>query len=86
VPLRDVFPLIGALRKTKRITDARRVWDQAVLVAGMQIFKALRIGLVDGGFESGVTEEDIPGYFRRACEMCNQHRCQEKHTGNHSLR
>src|SRR6266576_7097242 len=35
VPLRDVFPLISALRNSRRITDARRVWDQAVVVAGM---------------------------------------------------
>src|ERR1700719_2631259 len=35
VPLRDVFPLIGALRNNKRIAEARRVWDQAVVVAGL---------------------------------------------------
>src|SRR6266850_615524 len=35
LPLRDVFPLVGALRNSKRIADARRVWDQAVIAAGM---------------------------------------------------
>src|SRR6266852_6305030 len=35
LPLRDVFPLVSALRNSKRIPDARRVWDQAVIVAGM---------------------------------------------------
>src|SRR6266850_423036 len=33
--LREVFPLVGALRNNKRIADARRVWDQAVIVSGM---------------------------------------------------
>jgi len=80
VPLRDVFPLVGALRKTKRITDARRVWDQAVLVAGMADLQGPPGSVLwDGGFESGVTGGDIPWLFPEGLRKCaNQHRCPGK--------
>src|SRR5882762_475004 len=56
LPLRDAFPLIGALRNSKRTTDARRVWDQAVAVAGMADLQGPPGSVLwDGGFESGVT-------------------------------
>src|SRR5882762_1408972 len=55
-PLRDVFPLISALRNSKRIADARRVWDQAALVAGMADHQGPPGSVLwDGGFESGVS-------------------------------
>src|SRR6267142_2479506 len=54
--LREVFPLIGALRNSKRITDARRVWDQAVVVAGLADLQGPPGSVLwDGGFESGVS-------------------------------
>src|SRR6266481_632392 len=56
LPLRDVFPLIGALRNSKRIPDARRVWDQAVIVAGMANLQGPPGSVLwDGGFESGIS-------------------------------
>ena len=88
VPLRDVFPLVGALRKTKRITDARRVWDQAVLVAGMTDLQGPPGSILwDGGFESGVTGGGYSWLFPAGLRNVQiSIDAQEKHTGNHSLR
>src|SRR5260370_37131285 len=35
ISLTDSFPLVGALLAEKRIAEASRVWDQAVLLAGL---------------------------------------------------
>jgi tetratricopeptide (TPR) repeat protein len=88
VPLRDVFPLVGALRNTKRITDARRVWDQAVPVAGMADLQGPPgSDLWDGGFESGVTGGGFSWLFPEGLRNVQiSIDAQEKHTGNHSLR
>ena len=88
LPLRDVFPLVGALRNTKRITDARRVWDQAVLVAGMADLQGPPGSVLwDGGFESGVTGGGYSWLFPEGLRNVQiSIDAQEKHTGNHSLR
>ena len=88
VPLRDVFPLVGALRKTKRITDARRVWDQAAIVAGMADLQGPPGSVLwDGGFESGVTGGGYSWLFPEGLRNVQiSIDVQEKHTGNHSLR
>jgi len=88
VPLRDVFPLVGALRKSKRITDARRVWDQAVLVAGMADLQGPPGSVLwDGGFESGVTGGGYSWLFPEGLRNVQiSIDAQEKRTGNHSLR
>src|SRR2546421_509796 len=88
VPLRDVFPLVGALRKTKRITDARRVWDQAVLIAGMADLQGPPGSVLwDGGFESGVTGGGYSWLFPEGLRNVQiSIDAQEKHTGNLSLR
>jgi len=88
VPLRDVFPLVGALRNAKRITDARRVWDQAVLVAGMTDLQGPPGSVLwDGGFESGVTGGGYSWLFPEGLRNVQiSIDVQEKHTGNHSLR
>jgi tetratricopeptide (TPR) repeat protein len=88
VPLRDVFPLVGALRNTKRITDARRAWDQAVLVAGMADLQGPPGSVLwDGGFESGVTGGGYSWLFPEGLRNVQiSIDAQEKHTGNHSLR
>jgi len=88
VPLRDVFPLVGALRKTKRITDARRVWDQAVLVAGMTDLQGSPDSVLwDGGFESGVAGGGYSWLFPEGLRNVQiSIDAQEKRTGNHSLR
>jgi len=88
VPLRDVFPLVSALRNTKRITDARRVWDQAVLVAGMADLQGPPGSVLwDGGFESGVAGGGYSWLFPEGLRNVQiSIDAQEKHTGNHSLR
>jgi tetratricopeptide (TPR) repeat protein len=88
LPLRDVSPLIDALRKSKRITEARRVWDQAVIMAGMaDLERPPGSVLWDGGFESGATGVGyswlIPENSRTVQISFD---AQEKHSGNYSLR
>ena len=88
VPLRDVFPLIRALRNSKQIADARRVWDQAVVVAGMADLEGPPGSVLwDGGFESGVTGGGyswlLPEGLRNVQISIDG---QERHSGNHSLR
>ena len=88
VPLPDVFPLIAALRNSKRITDARRVWNQAVVVAGMADLEGpLGSVLWDGGFESGVTGGGYSWLFPEGVRNVQIGiNAQERHSGNHSLR
>ena len=88
LPLRDVFPLVGALRNKKRIADARRVWDQAVSVAGMaDLQRPLGSLLWDGGFESGVTGGGYSWLFPEGLRSVQiSIDAQEAHSGNHSLR
>ena len=88
VPLRDVFPLVGALRNAKRITDAHRVWDQAVVVAGMADLQGPPGSVLwDGGFESGVTGVGYSWLFPEGLRNLQfTIDAQEKHSGNHSLR
>jgi hypothetical protein len=88
LPLRDVFPLVGALRNNKRIPDASRVWDQAVVVAGMADLQGPPgSALWDGGFESGVTGGGYSWLFPEGLRNVQfSIDAQEKHTGNHSLR
>jgi hypothetical protein len=88
VPLGDVFPLIGALRNSKQITDARRVWDQAVALAGMAGLEGPPGSVLwDGGFESGVTGGGyswlLPEGLRNIQISID---AQERYSGNHSLR
>jgi len=87
-PLRDVFPLIAALRSNKRIADARRVWDQAVSVAGMADLQGPPgSALWDGGFESGVTGGGYSWLFPEGLRNVQVSvDAQEKHSGVHSLR
>ena len=88
LPLRDVFPLVATLRNNKRLLDARRVWDQAVVVAGMTDLQDPPGSVLwDGGFESGVSGGGyswlIPGGLRNVQISIDT---QERHSGNHSLR
>jgi|SRR2546430_1363738 len=88
VPLRDVFPLISSLRNSKQIPEARRVWDQAVVVAGMADLGGPPGSVLwDGGFESGVTGGGyswlLPEGLRNVQISIDG---QERHSGKHSLR
>jgi tetratricopeptide (TPR) repeat protein len=88
LPLRGVFPLVDVLRNNKRIKDARRVWDQAVVIAGMADLQGPPGSVLwDGGFESGVTGGGFSWLFpERSRNVQISIDAQEKHTGNHSLR
>ena len=54
LPLRDSFPLVDSLRSTRRLAEARQVWDQAVMLSGLaNLPQPAGSVLWDGGFESG---------------------------------
>ena len=88
LPLRDVFPLIGALRNSKRIADARRVWDQAVIVSGMADLQGPRGSVLwDGGFESGIAGGGYTWLFPEGLRNVQiSIDARETHSGDHSLR
>jgi len=88
LPLRDVFPLIGTLRNNKRIADARRVWDQAVIVSGMADLQGPPGSVLwDGGFESGIAGGGYSWLFPEGLRNLQASiDARERHSGDHSLR
>jgi len=88
MPLQDAFPLMRALRNSKRFADAHRVWDQAVLAAGMADLQGPPGSVLwDGGFEAGVTGGGYSWLFPEVSRNVQiSIDAQEKHSGNHSLR
>src|SRR5207253_5062884 len=55
ISLPESFPLVGALMMERRIAEASRVWDQAVLLAGLVDLQGPPGSVLwDGGFESNV--------------------------------
>ena len=88
ISLTDSFPLVGALLAEKRIGEASRVWDQAVLFAGLADLQGPPGSVLwDGGFESNVKDGGfswfILGGFRNVQVGFDT---QEKHSGSRSLR
>ena len=88
ISLRDSFSLVGALMTERRIAEASRVWDQAVLFAGLVDLQSPPGSVLwDGGFESSVTGGGfswlLPEGFRSVQLGTDT---QEKHSGNRSLR
>jgi len=86
--LREVFPLVGALRNNKRIADARRVWDQAVIVSGMADLQGPPGSVLwDGGFESGIAGGGYSWLFPEGLRNLQASiDARERHSGDHSLR
>ena len=88
IALQDSFSLVGALMMEKRIPEASRVWDQAVLFAGLADLQGpSSSALWDGGFESGVTGGGFSWSFPgepRGVQVSIDTR--EKHSGNRSVR
>src|SRR6267143_6474059 len=86
--LQDSFSLVGALMTERRIAEASRVWDQAVLFAGLADLQSPPGSVLwDGGFESGVTGAGFTWLFSqefRGVQVGVDN--QEKHSGNRSLR
>src|SRR6266481_3334231 len=88
ISLTDSFPIVGALMAGKRIAEASRVWDQAVLFAGLADLQGPPGSVLwDGGFESNVKDGGfswlILGGLRNVQVGFDT---QEKHSGNRSLR
>jgi hypothetical protein len=88
LPLQDVLSLMGSLVLRRQMTEARRVWDQAVVFAGMSDLQGPPGSVLwDGGFESGVTGVGfswiISDYLGGVQVVFD---ASEKHSGKHSLR
>lgn len=88
LPIQDAFTLVGALHAQKRIAEASRVWNQAVVFAGLADLQGPRdSALWDGGFESGVFgggfSWNLPDTFGAVQVSIDS---SEKHSGNRSLR
>jgi len=87
LPIQDSFPVVSALRAERRIAEARRVWDQATIFAGLVDLQGPPGSILwDGGFESGI----IGGSYSwvlpegvRGVQVNFDSR--EKHSGNRSL-
>jgi tetratricopeptide (TPR) repeat protein len=88
LPIQDAFTLVGALHAQKRIAEASRVWNQAVVFAGLADLQGPRDSVLwDGGFESGVFgggfSWNLPDTFGAVQVSIDS---SEKHSGNRSLR
>jgi tetratricopeptide (TPR) repeat protein len=86
--LKDLYPLVDALRQQRNIAEASRVWRQGVALAGLaDLGDPSASVLWDGGFESGFSNFGYAWYF-----PANSHGVQiqldrrEKHSGQQSLR
>ncbi len=86
--LQDSFSLVGALMTEKRIAEASRVWDQAVLLAGLADLQSPPGSVLwDGGFESSVSGGGFSWLISegfRDVQVGSD--TQEKHSGNRSMR
>jgi hypothetical protein len=88
ISLYDSFPLVGALLMEKRIAEASRVWEQAVLFAGLSDLQGPAGSVLwDGGFESNVKNGGFSWLISEASHDVQMgFDTQEKHSGKRSLR
>lgn len=88
LPLQDTQSLMGTLLARKQFSDARRVWDQAVVFAGMGDLQGPPGSVLwDGGFESGVTNQGFSWIISENLGSVQVNfDTAEKHSGKHSLR
>lgn len=88
ISMYDSFPLVGALMNERRIAEAGRVWDQAVLFAGLADFQGPPGSLLwDGGFESSIRNGGFSWFISETFHAVQVSiDSQEKHSGNASLR
>jgi carbohydrate binding protein with CBM4/9 domain/tetratricopeptide repeat protein len=82
------FSLVGALLREYQITDAQRIWDEAISFAGLGNLPGPEGSLLwDGGFESGVMGGGLSWTFPEAARGVQVSLdTREKHSGNRSLR
>jgi tetratricopeptide (TPR) repeat protein len=87
-PSSEIYPLINALRAKREISDAARVWKQAVYFAGLkEVSDPPDSALWNGGFESGFHNSGYAWFYdgnTRGVQI--QLDAREKHSGNQSLR
>src|SRR5438128_1459958 len=88
ISLPESFPLVGALMVERRIAEASRVWDQAVLFAGLADLQGPPGSVLwDGGLESKVKNGGFSWLISEASrDVQIGFDTQEKHSGNRSLR
>src|SRR5438552_6815290 len=88
ISLYDSFPLVDALMTKRRIGEASRVWDQAVLFAGLADLQGPPGSILwDSGFESNVKNGGFSWLISEASrDVQIVFDTQEKHSGNRSLR
>lgn len=88
ISLYDSFPLVGALMNERRIAEAGRVWNQAVIFAGLADLQGPPGSLLwDGGFESNVKGYGFSWLISEGFHAVQVNiDSQEKHSGNASLR
>jgi tetratricopeptide (TPR) repeat protein len=88
IALHDAFQLVMELRGNGRTSEAHKVWEQAVELAGLAGLEGPRNSMVwDGGFESDVTGEAYAWRFARTSRSAQiGFDNQEKYSGKRSLR
>jgi hypothetical protein len=86
--LRDSFALVEALMTERRITEASRVWDQAILFAGLADLQSPPGSVLwDGGFESGIIGGGFSWRFSEGFPGVHVGiDTEEKHSGKRSVR
>src|SRR5437660_696514 len=88
ISLPESFPLVGALMMEHRIAEASRVWDQAVLLAGLADLQGPPDSVLwDGGFGYNVKNGGFSWLISEASRGVQIGLdTQEKHSGKRSLR
>ena len=89
IPLHDAFQVVMDLRGTGRASEAHKVWEQAVELAGLADLEGPKNSMVwDGGFESDVTGGETYAWrFARTSRSAQiGFDTQEKYSGKRSLR
>jgi tetratricopeptide (TPR) repeat protein len=88
IALLDAFQIVMELRENGRASEAHKVWEQAVGLAGLAGLEGPRNSMVwDGGFESDVTGEAYAWRLPRTPSSAQVgFDNQEKYSGKRSLR
>jgi tetratricopeptide (TPR) repeat protein len=88
IGLHDAFQIVMELRSTGRASEAHKVWEQAVELAGLAGLEGPRNSMVwDGGFESDVIGEAYAWRFAKTSRSAQiGFDTQEKYSGKRSLR
>jgi len=88
IPLHDAFQIVMELRGTGRASEAHKIWEQAVELAGLAQLEGPRNSMVwDGGFESDVIGEAYAWRFAKTSRSAQiGFDTQEEYSGKRSLR